>query len=47
MEGGGDDGDLVAGVVQRGGLAVDAIVEVQVGKGDHTDVHGVIGGVGE
>ena len=47
IEGGGDDGNLVAGAVQRGGFAEDAIIEVQVVKGDHTDAHGLIGRVGE
>lgn len=26
---------------QRGSLSVDAVVEIQVGEGDHTDTHGV------
>ncbi len=35
----GNDGDAVAGLVQGGGLPKDPVVEVQVGKGDHTYVH--------
>ena len=42
---GSNDGDLVAGTVQRDGFAIDSVIEVQVGKGDHTNVHGESGAV--